>query len=208
MPLLESWAGRAAHTWPYRWLATEPGELLGAEREERLNETFPVGGFAVRDASDRLEGKRYRSASRTLVDGDEVVDLDLPEPWRELVADLMASSYRETVAGLLGQEVAEALELRLVRHGPGDWLGPHTDRDDKVFSHILYFNEGWRQEWGGCLEILERDDPDAVAARVVPRLGASAMLAQAPDSWHQVTKVRDGEERTRCSLLVHGMRSA
>jgi hypothetical protein len=205
MPLLDVWTQRPAHQSPYRWLSTEPGEMLSDEWARVLVEGFPVERFARRDASGRVDGKRYRNASRTLVEGDAVLDHDLPEAWRDLVAALLTLEYRESVASLLNQEVAGSLELRLVRHDPGDWLGPHTDREDKLFSHILYFNDGWQEEWGGCLEILLGDDPAAVAGRVVPRLGASALLAQASNSWHQVTPVRGTLMRSRQSLLIHGL---
>ena len=90
---------------------------------------------------------------------------------------------------MLGQQPARALELRLVRHGPGDGLSPHTDRDDKIFSHVIYLNRTWHEDWGGCLEVLSNNDPGAVAGRIVPRLGASALMARSNNSWHQVTAI-------------------
>ncbi|MDS0139290.1 MULTISPECIES: 2OG-Fe(II) oxygenase family protein [unclassified Amycolatopsis] len=131
---------------------------------------------------------------------------DLTEVWRRLIADLTEGTYLRDVAALLRQPVASGLEIRLVRHAGGDWLSPHTDRADKLFSHIFYFTRGWRAEWGGCLEILEGDDPASVAGRVVPELGASALLARADNSWHQVSRVRGAPPVDRTSLLVHGRR--
>ncbi|PCG84219.1 hypothetical protein CIB93_20610 [Streptomyces sp. WZ.A104] len=204
--LSPSWARREAHHEPYRWLATEPGDLFAPGVAEELAACFPEDGYVRLDTSDRESGKRYRNRSRAVdsspQDGD---DAGLPEPWRRLVDELRTGDYRTQVARVLGQEPASGLEIRLVRHGGGDWLGPHTDRADKLFSHIVYFNPGWRAEWGGCLEILPGEHDPAVA-RVVPCLGASALLCQAPNSWHQVTAVAPGAERERRSLLVHGLR--
>jgi SM-20-related protein len=207
MPLLDAWARRSAQHEPYRWLSTAPGDLMPAERAQLLADQFPLDGFQRRDESRRASGKQYRNASRTITPADLSDDDAMPAAWRELVLDLLASDYLRDIARILDQPPAAAVEIRLVQHGSGDWLGPHTDREDKLFSHILYFNDGWREEWGGCLEILHKDDPAAVAGRVVPMLGASALLAQAPNSWHQVTPVRGAGKQRRRSLLVHGLRA-
>ncbi|MEU2065744.1 2OG-Fe(II) oxygenase family protein [Streptomyces anulatus] len=108
---------------------------------------------------------------------------------------------------MLDQPVARDLDIRLVRHESGDWLSPHTDREDKLFSHIIYFSTRWDAEWGGCLEILRSSDPADAVARVVPRLGASALLARSDESWHQVSPVTPVPGiPPRASLLVHGLR--
>jgi len=204
--LRDAWTRRPVHRHPYRWASTEPGDLLTAAAADELAGSFPDGGFVRRDESRRQDDKQYRNFTRVLVRPGSTPDDDLPAPWRRLVADLVGAEYRALIARLLAQEPADAVELRLVRHAAGDWLGPHTDREDKLFSHILYFNPGWREEWGGCLEVLDGDDSTAVAGRVVPRLGASALIVQAPNSWHQVSRVRGQDVPDRRSLLVHGYR--
>jgi hypothetical protein len=205
--LNDIWDRRAAQPEPYPWLSTAPGELTSEVHAARLAASFPLERYVRREADERTSAKSYRNLSRPLVDEHGVVvDDALPDEWLDLVADLTSETYRDAVAGLLGQQPARTLELRLVQHAHGDWLGPHTDRQDKLFSHILYFNHGWVEEWGGCLEILASDDASTVAGRVVPALGASALLAQSPCSWHQVTRVRGEAPASRRSLLIHGLR--
>lgn len=209
-----SWARRAAHREPYRWLATEPGELFAPGVAERLAACFPEDGYTRLDTSGRASGKQYRNysrpitgeAARTAESGQAAPEARaaLPEPWPALISELLTGGYRAQVARLLDQQPATGLEIRLVRHSGGDWLGPHTDREDKLFSHIVYFNPGWSSAWGGCLEVLAGEHGGA-AARIVPRLGASALLVQAPNSWHQVTAVAPGAPERR-SLLIHGLR--
>ncbi|WP_236792406.1 2OG-Fe(II) oxygenase family protein [Amycolatopsis sp. GM8] len=204
--LAPDWADREARSEPYRWLATHPGELFDLAVARDLVSSFPTDGFERRDATGRPAGKTYRNYSRTIVGPGSGPPADLPALWRGLVADLTSAAYGRDVARLLGQPVAAAVEIRLVRHAPGDWLGPHTDRADKLFSHIIYFNEDWRAEFGGRLDILGGNDSAAVVASVVPELGASALLARGPDSWHQVSDVDPGMARSRASLLTHGLR--
>ncbi|MGK5627802.1 2OG-Fe(II) oxygenase family protein [Streptomyces sp. URMC 123] len=205
--LSDAWSRRTAHDHPYRWLSTEPGELFDARVARELAASFPVDGFTRRDRADRARGKTYRNYSRQLFGpGTDAAAPPLPGLWQDLLDDVLSEEYRRRVATVLGQEQAAEVEVRLVRHAPGDWLEPHTDRDDKLFSHIVYFNAEWRPEWGGCLDILGGPDPASVVGSVVPRLGASALLAQAPNSWHQVARVSDGSAAARMSLLVHGLR--
>jgi hypothetical protein len=202
-----SWTHRAISRTPYPWLATRPGDLFDLAVANRLVAEFPTDGFVRTDASEPDREKTYRNSTKTLVDptGETPVP-SLSPSWTELVAALSGKEYRSAVARLLGQPLADAIEIRLVRHHAGDWLSPHTDRADKLFSHILYFTPNWRAEWGGCLEILRSADPSAVVATVVPQLGASALLARSNNSWHQVTAVRaDVDAPARTSLLVHGL---
>jgi len=207
MPVLDThWLRRAANRDPFTWLSTAPGEALSHETATRLRATFPEDGFRRKDATGQGREKSYRNYSRPLVVDSVPLATDLPPLWQRLVGELTADDYRKDVAALLGQEVARTVEIRLVRHAGGDWLSPHTDRADKLFSHIFYFNPGWRAEWGGCLEILSGNDPDAVVARIPPELGATALLARADNSWHQVSRVAAQPAPERTSLLVHGVR--
>jgi hypothetical protein len=189
---------------PYRWLATAPGEFCSLKDAGRLADTFPAEGFVRRDESERACGKRYSNFSRPLKWPDD--EATLGAEWRRLIADLLSTDYRDHVARILEQERAYELELRLVYHGSGDWLGPHTDREDKLFSHIIYLNRDWSAAWGGCLQILSRNDPASVVATISPELGASVLMARASNSWHQVTEVSTEAPVQRRSLLIHGLR--
>ncbi len=202
--LNDSWFQLPLERHPCRWLATAPGELCSHQDASQLADTFPTEGSVRRDEGQRTSGKRYRNFSRPLSWPDD--ESLLGAQWRRLVADLVSHEYRGRVARLLEQEPADRLELRLVHHGSGDWLGPHTDREDKLFSHIIYFNPGWLPAWGGCLEILRGEDAGSAVASICPELGASVLLARASNSWHHVTRVSAAAPARRRSLLIHGLR--
>lgn len=201
--LSDSWFQLASQPNPYRWLATRPGEFCSLKNAGQLAETFPSEGFIRRNESKRASGKRYSNFSRPLRWPED--EATLSAEWRSLVNDLLHPEYCTQVARMLDQRKAYQLELRLVYHGAGDWLEPHTDRDDKLFSHIVYFNHRWSAAWGGCLQILRDSDPKSVVATISPELGASVLLARASNSWHQVTKVSPDAPVQRRSLLIHGL---
>ena len=169
-----------------------------------LADSFPAEGFVRQDKGERVVGKRYRNFSRSLSWAED--RRTFGEKWCKLVSDILSTEYRSQVARLLEQERAADLELRFVCHGSGDWLEPHTDSDDKLFSHIIYFNRGWKKAWGGCLQILCDNDTNSVVATISPELGASVLLARASNSWHQVTPVSPDAPVQRRSLLIHGLR--
>ena len=203
--LRDTWMRSTPKEHPFRWLGTEPGELIDDEAARALAETFPSDGYQRLDTSLRENGKQYRNFSRPVVTPGAPSDMDLPEPWLELISDLVGPAYRADVARLLGQQPAPEVEIRLVRHEDGDWIAPHTDRDDKLFSHIIYFNLEWERQWGGCLQVLDGPASSGVVATVIPRLGTSVLMARADNSWHQVTPVSSPTPKARQSLLLHGV---
>ena len=207
--LHDTWSHQSFHDHPFKWISTQPGGVFHTKIALALSETFPSTGMLRRDTSVRNGGssdKKYKNFSRALFHPDCRTDIeDLHPVWRNLISDLRSEEYRRKVSKLLDQPLAESVELRAVVHAAGDWLSPHTDRPDKTFSHIFYLNREWHEHWGGCLEILEGSDPSSVIDRVVPRLGASALMARAENSWHQVAPVRPEITQTRMSLLVHGL---
>lgn len=199
MELAGPWPGAELSTEPFPWLVTPPGSVFPVETAVELAATFPQDSFARLDTSARTEGKTYRNWSRPA--GAELAPAGA---WSELLAELASPAYRLLVAQVLGQPVAAEVELRFVHHGRGDWLDPHVDSADKLFSHIFYFADGWQPDWGGCLEILGSADPADVVASVAPVTGRSVLMARTDRAWHQVTRVSPSARTGRSSLLVHG----
>ena len=64
------------------------------------------------------------------------------------------------------------------------------------------FNEGWRQQDGGCLRILRSKDASDCHHEVAPEAGRSVFLVRSDRSWHEVSKVTGGFRRRRRSLQV------
>ena len=197
-----TWFSKGAQTHPYRWHAASPGELLTAKHSHQLSQTFPESGYIRLDESNRREGKTYRNFSLPL-SGNEC---GLSDVWQQFIKEVQSYRYRASVAQLLNQPIAQALELRFVKHASGDWLGPHTDGPDKRFSHIIYFNRHWESSWGGTFDVLHQACPSAITKRIIPYLGSSVILERADNSWHQVGHVAEGIQQARCSFLIHGLK--
>ncbi|MEU6373189.1 2OG-Fe(II) oxygenase family protein [Streptomyces sp. NPDC046909] len=199
--LTSRWAEADRRDEPFPWAVTEPGWAFPEAATTELAATFPNRSFTRRDTSARSTGKTYRNWSRPADPHTAPNAL-----WAALLTDLSAPAYRRQVAALLGQPPAGGIELRFVHHAPGDWLDAHVDSADKLFSHIFYFADDWRPEWGGCLELLRSADPLDVAVSIPPLTGRTVLMARTDDAWHQVTPVSADAAAGRSTLLVHGWR--
>jgi Rps23 Pro-64 3,4-dihydroxylase Tpa1-like proline 4-hydroxylase len=127
----------------------------------------------------------------------------LSEAWRLLARALLSPVYREAVAVISGCDLRDALlEVNVFHYGPGASLGAHSDLPEKVVTHVLYFNEEWDAADGGCLQILSAKDERAVVHEVLPLIGNSAFLVRSENSWHAVSRVTKGRNRSRRSVTA------
>lgn len=99
----------------------------------------------------------------------------------------------------------------LHQSGPGGYLNVHTD-----FSHhhyqknwkrrinlILYLNEGWQDEWGGAIELWDRDMRHCVA-KYPPRLNCAFIFNTTDISYHGFPNpLTCPEGRSRKSLALY-----
>jgi len=96
-----------------------------------------------------------------------------------LEAPFVTLFLRQLLSQLTGCDlIAAPMEVNVFHYGPGANLGPHSDLEDKLVTHILYFNPSWDREDGGCLTILRSADPADIAAEVDPIVGNSAVVVR------------------------------
>ena len=93
--------------------------------------------------------------------------------------------------------------------GPGGILAPHADFHAygrlNLFRRInvlIYFNPGWQEEFGGCLE-LYRQGATAPEQSVVPVFGRMVMFLTDDKSVHGFSKPIQGPDRWRNSLALY-----
>ncbi len=71
--------------------------------------------------------------------------------WQKLAKDLLSPDYRQVMSRFTGVELAALpMEANLFHYGQSAWLGPHVDLEDKVVTHVLYFNEAWTRATAGA----------------------------------------------------------
>ncbi len=190
-------------TEPYAWAAIdqsfEPGDAAA------LAATFPSDHFKNVAGYDGEKGYEYRARSLIHMNADAPSHLSSLSPeWRRLAADLLSPAYRQAMMRLTGLDLSAALlEANVTEYGPDAWLGPHVDLREKLVTHVLYFNQEWNREDGGCLSILRSSAPTDVAHEVVPVVGNSVVLVRSDRSWHTVARVRGANNRRAVNVIFH-----
>jgi len=187
---------------PYRWALVD--QLFSTADAKALVETFPRDHFKTVRGYDGEKGYEYEARSLVHLGA---TNLTLPQSlslaWRRLTEDLLSSAYRDAMSQLTGVDVSTLpMEANAFHYGRSAWLGPHVDLEDKLVTHVLYFNESWSVNDGGCLTILSAGDMAATVKTIAPIIGSSAVLVRSTNSWHAVTRVQETCRISRRSVTV------
>jgi len=181
---------------PYPWVDIQ--RTLTDDGFASLRETLPdISTFRKTVGVKRAHGQGYHD--RAILHYRP--DLDLAEPWREFIAELLGDFYlafvRRTLALPPDAEVIPTLEWYYAWEGCG--VSPHCDARRKRGTHIFYFNteQDWQNDWGGHILILDderRRRPHSApafedlktAAALDARGNRSLMFQRTDHSWHGV----------------------
>jgi hypothetical protein len=187
---------------PYPWAAV--GQLFEPADGAALAASFPTDHFRKFAGYDGEKGYEYRARSFIPMGSDVPSHQDaLSLQWQRLAADLLSPAYRQALMQLTGLDLRAALmEANITEYGAGAWLGPHVDLREKLVTHVLYFNQQWNPDDGGCLRILRSPDPADVAREMVPVINNSVVLVRSDRSWHAVSRVC-GAQRRAVNVIFH-----
>lgn len=156
-----------------------------------------------------IDALQFRSVSResgsdkaysfhvcTLVKDGRLVGNDLPEIWGTLLSEICDYRYVDIMKSLFHLSMSDLdIDIEVFRYSESDWIGPHTDRPDRLVTHIFYLNEQWDKSDGGLLHLLAAPRTDAIAHTIVPVTPVSVAFARSTRSWHYVSPVKNDKER-------------
>jgi SM-20-related protein len=193
---------RALETKPYAWAAID--NLFSAKNSAGLADSFPLDHFKTVASYGGEKDYNYEARSLIPMGADSIsYPEELSEDWIGLANDLLSAAYREAMSSLTKCDLTTVpMEVNVFHYGPGACLGPHPDLEDKILTHVMYFNQSWNMKDGGCLTVLRSADPADIAAEIAPLVGNSAVLVRSKNSWHAVSRVINGCRRARRSLTV------
>ncbi|MGZ7080811.1 MAG: 2OG-Fe(II) oxygenase, partial [Thermoanaerobaculia bacterium] len=156
-----------------------------------IAKTFPGDHF--KRLEDYAGEKDFQYEARALLGmGEQSISRPryLSRAWQQLAADFLSPEYRAAMSALTGYDLGTVpIEVNVFHYPPGGELGAHTDLRDKIVTHVLYFNESWDDEDGGCLTILRSSNPRDLVRVVSPLVGNSAVIVRSNNSWHAVSPV-------------------
>jgi hypothetical protein len=187
---------------PYRWAFID--RLFSPPDAAALATTFPHDHFKRLSSYDGQKDFDYeircliRMGERSISGARQ-----LGGAWQALANDFLSPGYRAAMAALTGLDLTDSpLEVNLFHYPPGGSHGAHPDHRDKLVTHVLYFNQAWNDEDGGCLTILRSSDARDIASHVSPLVGSSAILVRSGNSWHAVSAVAKHCRESRRSLTA------
>lgn len=199
---LKRFTPQALSSEPYRWAIID--QLFSAADGSALVESFPRDHFKTVKGYDGEKGYEYEARSLIGMGASFASDGESLSPaWQQLAADLLSPAYRTAMSRLTGSDLSSLpIEVNVSHYGARAWLGPHVDLEDKIVSHIFYFNSTWNETDGGCLTILQAADMSQVVATIPPLIGNSVVLVRSQNSWHAVSRVCDRQRLSRRSMAV------
>ncbi|PHM32813.1 2OG-Fe(II) oxygenase family protein [Xenorhabdus szentirmaii] len=170
---------------PYHWGMVSP--FTDEKTANDLMETFPHEGFVMAEKmAEQTDDKKTYSLEALVVEKE----IPLSLVWTKFCDYLKSNQYREQVGKLIGRDLSSAhLSLTFWRYRSSQWLGPHTDKTEKIVTQIFNFNQNWSPDWGGCLRILHSDDSQDIYHEIPPELNTSVILQRSDQSWHMVTPI-------------------
>jgi Rps23 Pro-64 3,4-dihydroxylase Tpa1-like proline 4-hydroxylase len=109
--------------------------------------------------------------------------------------------FRSTLGQPAFMSVFEAISRQPLRStddvgvhsmGVGDFLRPHSDANkDRQLAFVIYLSEDWVPEFGGVLEVLDRDGG---ITRVVPEFNSVVAFDVLAESQHLITPIDDAAD--------------
>lgn len=133
---------------------------------------------------------------------------------RETVTELNSPEFVETLAMLTGIEGLVADETLagggLHETFPGGFLDVHADfnihpttRLHRRLNLLVYLNEDWRAEWGGDLELWDREK-EGCEKRIAPVAGRAVIFSTTDFSYHgHPTPLTCPPDRSRRSIALY-----
>jgi hypothetical protein len=194
---------------PYPW--TNPEGLLTPQAFETLRETLPdISLFQRFFGKARKAGQHPHD--RYMLEYTD--DTPVAEPWREFIAELKSSRYRDLMKRLFR---VRSLSLNFHWHYTpnGCSVSPHCDSSRKLGSHLFYFNTeaDWDEAWGGQTVVL--DDGGRFPTESSPGFedfdaeipsnsmgNRSLIFSRRAHSWHGVREIRCPEGFMRKVFIV------
>jgi SM-20-related protein len=187
---------------PYQWAGING--LFSPEDAAALAATFPRDHF--KRVADHVGQKKHDYQIRALIRmGDRSISraARLSGAWQALGDDCLSPAYRAAMSSLIGVDLRTAeLEVNVYHYPPGGSHGAHTDHRDKIVTHVLYFNQSWNDDDGGCLMVLRSADVRDIATTVSPIVGNSVVLVRSDNSWHAVSRVVNSCRLSRRSMTI------
>ena len=141
-------------------------------------------------AWERQEGAFFRHDTFALT--PDVV----PPEAAPIVSPKILGSLRALLQSRFATEVEPFAHVEAHRSTERDGIGLHTDADVSEIRLMLNLNARWAPGQGGVLQLQDRPGPACRRVRYRPLHNSATAFRTAPDSYHRVSPLQEGERYT------------
>lgn len=189
-------------TYPYKLGLLK--NVLKESSHRHFEQFFPSLHFCF--VKKQSEEKSYQMYVLPLLkEGREIVEGigQLDGKWLQLLNEIQSEKYLNLMSRITGITLENALlEVNLWEYASGSNLSVHTDKKEKLITHLIFFNPVWEDDWGGHFCIHTANDDQAIFDKILPTSDNSIILITADDSWHSVTSVTSKAPVKRRGLQI------
>lgn len=185
---------------PFDWGFSD--KLIKPKYKEDLIKSFPSDTYLA--CTSHREDKSYSMQQRS-IPRNEHERLQLLTPlWHNLINEILSKRYIDFLSILSGLDLkTNIIEINLWKYSAGNWLSPHTDKENKVFTQLFYFNKTWTEAWGGALRILNSSNEEDYYKQIFPGPCSSVFLKRCSNSWHAVSLQNSNESRNVLQIVFN-----
>lgn len=210
------WLNDNVKQWRKEYAAGEPfphivlDGFVGPDLVKRVADAFSEGEQAWRQMDAYTEQGELVSYKKK--DSADILSMDPLS--RQLLWELNSKPFLQFLTKLTG--IPRIISDPLFHGGgfheipPGGLLKIHVDFEkhpiyklDRRLNLILYLNEGWKDEYGGCLELWDQDASKCVQ-KILPIAGRCVIFTTSKHSFHgHPEPLRCPPDMTRKSLAFY-----
>ncbi|ABF09424.1 2OG-Fe(II) oxygenase [Cupriavidus metallidurans] len=184
---------------PFRYIVID--NFLHADQAERIYKSYPAIDEAWQNGNDvHTKGKWGTPDVEGTVAGEFYREVNSPE-FRTLLGRITG------IPQLLQDPDLQGAGLHQIRDG--GFLSVHIDFNrlrgsnlDRRLNLLVYMNPGWKEEWGGCLELWDMEKKQMVSS-VLPLLNRCVIFETNEISYHGHPVPVSSGGVTRKSLSVY-----
>ena len=183
---------------PYNWVNIT--DLFTPEDGKLLAEDYPTDNYRTITANSN---RQYNYDVRALVSFKGKVE-NSPNIWNRLGEYLVSQEYKNFILQSTDIDVAGLpVEANIYKYAKNCFMDAHTDLDTKVLTHVIYFNNQWDENNGGCLNILKSKDIKDVTNKITPVIGNAVILIRSNNSWHSVEQTTCDKSRRSVTVTFY-----
>ena len=175
--------------------------------EHDFNATFPTSKYWTIPGGTFNDGYQFQKRHCSEI-------AKLPALFRDIIYELSGPTFlkifSEAITGIRGLLPDPYLEWRRVTlKWARRYFGTHVDFNflgplalHRRLNLLIYFNPEWKEEYGGCLELYEKERNEP-AVTILPSFGRCILFRTDNNSIHGFSRPIIGENRWRKSLALY-----